>query len=275
MSRLHLSGLHLYPVKSLRGCAVTSAGVDAFGLVGDRRFMVVDAGGRCLTQRTLPRMALVATQLEKEFLGLAAPGLPDLRVHRASDPAAPLRRVTVWKHEGLAAEDCGAAAAAWLTEFLGADCRLVRLGREYERFVLKSAARPGDAVSFADACPFLLIGEGSLAGLNDRLLARGEEPVPMDRFRPNLVISGAPPHAEDGWARVQVGPVGFRPAGPCARCVMVTTDQATARRGPEPLQTLAGYRRDARDPAQVNFGLNLIHEGKSGILRIGDPAVVG
>lgn len=274
MSRLHLSGLHFYPVKSLRGCTVTSAGVDAFGLAGDRRFMVVDAGGRFLTQRTLPRMALIATQLEREHLGLTAPGLPGLRVRRASDPAAPLLRVTVWRHEGLAAEDCGGEAAAWLQGFLGVECRLVRLGREYERFVLKSAARPGDSVSFADACPFLLIGEGSLAGLNDRLLARGEEPVPMDRFRPNLVIAGATPHAEDGWERLHIGPVGFRTAGPSARCVMVTTDQATARRSPEPLRMLAGYRRDARDPAQVNFGINLIHEGQSGILRIGDPVVV-
>jgi uncharacterized protein YcbX len=275
VSRLHLSGLYLYPVKSLRGCAVTSAGIDAFGPVGDRRFMIVDAGGRFLTQRTLPRMALIATRLEPDHLGLTVPGLPDLSVRRASDPSAPLRRVTVWRHEGIAAEDCGPAASAWLTHFLGVECRLVRLGREYERFVLKSAARPGDAVSFADACPFLLIGEASLAALNDRLLTRGEEPVPMERFRPNLVIAGAAAHAEDAWQTLQVGPVRFRPAGPCARCVVVTTDQATGRRSPEPLQTLAGYRRDARDPSQVNFGLNLIHEVASGILRVGDPVDAG
>lgn len=274
MSRLHLSGLYLYPVKSLRGCAVTSAGIDAFGLVDDRRFLVVDAAGRFLTQRTLPRMALIGTTLGDEHLILAARGLPDLIVRRASDPSAPLRRVTVWKHEGLAAEDCGDEPASWLTDFLGVNCRLVRLGREYERFVLKSAARPGDAVSFADSCPFLLIGEASLAGLNDRLIAGNEEPVPMDRFRPNLVVSGAAPHAEDRWKGLQIGPVVFRPAGPCARCVVVTTDQATAGRSPEPLRTLAGYRRDDRDTSLVNFGLNLIHEGKSGVLRLGDPVNV-
>lgn len=271
---MHLAGLFIYPVKSLRGCAVPSAGVDALGLIGDRRFLVVDPEGRFLTQRSLPRMALIGTALGDEHLVLTATGRPDLTVRRAPDPSAPLRRVTIWKHEGIAAEDCGDESASWLTDFLGVNCRLVRAGREYERFVLKSAARPGDAVNFADSCPFLLIGEASLAGLNDRLLARDEESVPMDRFRPNLVIAGATPHAEDGWQGLQVGPVVFRPAGPCARCVVVTTDQATAQRGHEPLRTLAGYRRDARDPSLVNFGINLIHEGKSGTFRLGDPVNV-
>jgi uncharacterized protein YcbX len=273
VSRLFLSGLHLYPVKSLRGCAVMTAEVDAFGLAGDRRFLVVDPTGRFLTQRSLPRMALINTRLEAAHLVLSAPGLPDLQVPRSSDPSSPLRRVTVWKHEGLAAEDCGQEAAAWLTGFLGVDCGLVRQGREYERQVLKSAARPGDAVSFADSCPFLLVGESSLAGLNDRLLARGEEPVPMNRFRPNLVFTGGAPHVEDGWRALRIGPVPFRSAGPCARCIVVTTDQATSARHAEPLHTLGGYRRDSRDPTQVNFGLNLIQVTKAGTLSVGDPVV--
>jgi uncharacterized protein YcbX len=275
VSQLRLSGLYLYPVKSLRGCAVSSATLDAFGLVGDRRFLVVDTAGRFLTQRTLPRLALIAPRLEEHRLVLAAPGFPDLAVGRAPDPAAALQRVAVWQHADLAAEDCGDGPADWLTRFLGMNCRLVRQGRGYERPVPKAAARPGDSVGFADSCPFLLIGESSLAGLNDRLAAREEEPVPMDRFRPNLVVTGAAAHAEDAWTDIRIGPVIFRPAGPCARCVVVTTDQATARRGHEPMRTLAGYRRDPQDPTQVNFGINLIHGSKSGLLQVGDPVIAG
>jgi uncharacterized protein YcbX len=271
---MQLAGLFLYPVKSLGGCAVASAEVDRFGLVGDRRFLVVDPEGRFLTQRTLPRMALVGTRLEAGRLTLSAPGRPDLAVSRAPDPAAPLRRVSVWKHDGLVAEDCGREAAAWLSGFLGVNCGLVRIGRDYERTVLKPAARPGDSVSFADACPFLLLGEATWADLNDRLIAHGEEPVPCDRFRANLLVSGSPPGAEDGWSTVRIGGIVFRSAGPCARCVVTTTDQTTAQRGPEPLRTLAGYRRDLRDPTQVNFGVNLVHETRQGRLQVGDRAAV-
>lgn len=271
---MQLAGIFLYPVKSLGGCAVASAAVDRFGLVGDRRFLVVDPEGRFLTQRTLPRMALIGTRLETGRLTLSAPGRPDLAVSRVPDPAAPLRRVSVWKHEALVVEDCGREAAGWLSGALGVDCGLVRIGRDYERTVLKPAARLGDSVSFADACPFLLLGEASWTDLNDRLMARGEEPVPLDRFRANFIVSGSPPGAEDDWHTVRVGEVVFRSAGPCARCVVTTTDQATARRGPEPLRTLAIYRRDPGDPSQVNFGLNLLHETKHGALQVGDPVTV-
>lgn len=267
---MHLAGLFLYPVKSLRGCAVAACELDAFGPVGDRRFLVVDAAGRFLTQRTHPQMALVGTQLEPTRLTLSAPGRADLVVSRASDPSAPVRRVTVWQHENLAAEDCGREAAAWLTAFLEVDCALVRLGRDYGRAVLKPAARPDDNVGFADACPFLLLGEATFADLNDRLLARGEEPVPLDRFRANLIVGGSRAGAEEGWTAFTIGTIEFRSAGPSARCVVTTTDQATARRGPEPLRTLAEYRRDPHDPTVVNFGVNLIHATKSGILRVGD-----
>jgi uncharacterized protein YcbX len=268
---MQLAGLYIYPVKSLRGCAVESATLDELGIVGDRRFLVVDVEGRFLTQRTLPRMALIGTRLDPDHLTLSALGQTDLVVRRAPDPAAPRRHVSVWKHEGIAAEDCGPEASAWLTGFLGVNCDLVRLGHDYQRYVLKSGARPGDAVSFADSCPFLLLGEGSFADLNDRLIAQGEEAVPLDRFRANLIIRGASPGAEDGWRKLHIGTLAFRSAGPCARCMVVTTDQATARRSPEPLRTLAGYRRDPRDPRVVNFGLNLIHESKAGTLRRGDP----
>jgi uncharacterized protein len=269
---MHLSGLFVYPVKSLRGCAVTGAEVDPLGLVGDRRFMVVDENNQMLTQRALPRMALITTGLGPANLKLAADGAGSISVPRASDPSAALRHVAVWKSDGLLAEDCGDAPAAWLSDFLGLKCRLVRSGAKFLRPVLKpNVASSGDLVGFADAFPFLIIAEASLAELNDRLAAQGEDAVPMNRFRPNLVVSGCEAFAEDNWPRLRIGEITFHAGGPCSRCIMTTTDQLTGQRGKEPLRTLATYRRDAAEPSDVNFGQNLIHETKTGTLRIGDP----
>lgn len=268
--------LFIYPVKSLRGIAVDAAEVDALGFAGDRRFLVVDGDGRFVTQRTVPRMAAVATALDAATLTLSAGGAGAVSVPRASDPAAPLRRVTVWGSEGLLAEDCGEEPAAWLTARLGQPVRLVRAGARFERPLKPSRARPGDRVAFADAFPFLAISEASLDRLNDRLAERDEEPVPMDRFRPNLVLSGCDAHAEDQWMRFRIGPVVFRQGGPCARCLVTTTDQMTGeRKGPEPLRTLATYRRAADDPSDVNFGANLVHETFTGTIRVGDDVVIG
>lgn len=272
---MHLSGLFIYPVKSLRACAVASAAVDALGLVGDRRFLVVDEAGRFLTQRTLPRMARVAAALSDDTLTLSAEGAGALRVPRAANPSAPLRSVAVWKSEGLQAEDCGDDAARWLGDFIGVKCRLVRIGAAFQRPILKpDVARPGDVVSFADSDPFLVISEASLDDLNARLAAQGHAALPMNRFRPSLVIAGCPAFAEDGWARLKIGDMVFRAAGPCSRCVITTTDQFTGERGKEPLRLLATYRRDPADPTSVNFGWNLIHETKSGTLRVGDAVEV-
>lgn len=268
-----LSAIWVYPVKGLRGCVLTTAEIDSLGAKDDRRFMVVDENGRFLSQRTVPQMALVGTKFSGDRLQLSAAGRDPITVDRASDPTAARRRVSVWKHDGLVAEDCGDDAAGWLTEVLGNRCRLVRIGREFHRLVLKPAARPGDVVSFADSVPFLVISEASLANLNDRLVERGEEPVPMNRFRPNLVVSGCAAFAEDEWKRFRIGRIAFRAAGPCGRCVVTTTDQETGIRGLEPLRTLATFRRDAEDPTDVNFGQNVIHEGP-GHLRVGDAVDV-
>lgn len=268
---MHLSGLFIYPVKGLRGFSVNTAMVDALGLVGDRRFLVVDETGRFLTQRTLPRMTHVDTALDATHLTLSATGAGRVRVSLAPDPTAPLRTVCIWKSEGLQAEDCGDLIAAFLSAFLATRCRLVRIGPAFCRPVLKTAARPDDVFHFGDGAPVLVISEASLADLNDRIVASGEESVPMARFRPNLVVTGCAAFAEDTWPRFRLGSAVFRAAGPSIRCIVTTTDQLTGERGKEPLRTLATFRRNAVDRTAVNFGQNLINETKSGSLRLGDP----
>jgi uncharacterized protein YcbX len=266
----------IYPVKSLRGCAVERAAIDERGISGDRRFMVVSPDGKFLTQRTLPRMALIATHLDESNLALLTAGHGSIRVPRASQSGADRLQVSVWKSDGLTAEDCGDEAAAWLSDVLGTRCRLVRAGTDFQRAVRRAPEGLAERqVGFADAFPGLLLTEASLADLNDRLVENSEEAVPMDRFRPNLVIAGATPYAEDSWTRVRIGDVVFRSAGPCARCTVTTTDQATGARGTEPLRTLAQYRRDPAKPEDVNFGQNVIPEATRGVIRVGDPIVVG
>jgi uncharacterized protein len=267
---MQVSGLFIYPVKSLRGLSVPTAEIDALGLAGDRRFLVIDAAGKFLTQRQLPRMALVSTALANGTLTLSADSAGRVDVATASDPSAPLCAVAVWKSEGLQAEDCGPAAAAWLGDFLQVSCRLVRIGEKFHRPVLKKAARPGDAFSFADGAPLLVASEASLADLNDHIQENAGEPVPMDRFRPNVVIAGCPAFAEDRWPAFRAGDVVLRNAGKSDRCIVTTTDQRTGVRGKEPLRTLAAYRRDPVDPSSVYFGANYINETKRGTLRVGD-----
>jgi MOSC domain-containing protein len=268
----HLIALFVYPVKSCRGIALTRAAVDARGFVGDRRFLVVDAHDRFLTQRVEPRMALIETALNGADLVLAAAGRSAVRVPLQSPARNPeLRSVVIWR-DTVTAEDCGDEPAAWLTGFLGLPCRLVRQGPAYARPVaerklpaaLAPAGPAGHEVSFADAFPFMLLSEESLADLNRRL----PTPLPMNRFRPSLVVAGGAPYGEDEWLRFRIGDVVFHGATRCGRCIVTTTDQSTAERAKEPLATLATYRRD--DEGNVMFGRNLIHETKTGRLAVGD-----
>jgi len=259
-----LSQLYVYPIKSCGGIALESAAVSATGLRYDRRWMLVDEAGGFLSQRRLPRMALISVRFGPEHLIVGAPGMPDLEVPLHPE-TGDLVDVCVWGDAGRGAP-IGDEADRWFGEFLGFPCRLIYKPDDDVRLVDSLYAEDGDQVGFADGFSFLLISEASLDDLNGRL----EEPVPMDRFRPNLVVRGCEPYAEDRWSLVRVGDVSFRVAEPCPRCAITTVDQKTGSRGKEPLRTLATYRRSG---GEVFFGRNLIH-ASLGTVRVGDPVEV-
>jgi len=256
--------LYVYPIKSCGGVALESAAVSATGLRHDRRWMLVDERGQFLSQRELPRMALISVRLAPEHLIVGAPGLPDLEVPLEPETGN-LVDVRVWGDAGCGAP-VGEEADRWFGEFLKFPCRLVHKPDGDVRLVDSPYAENGDQVGFADAFAFLLISEASLEDLNGRL----EEPVPMNRFRPNLVVRGCGPYAEDRWSRVLVGSVPFRGAEPCSRCAITTVDQETGTRGKEPLRTLATYRGSGEG---VLFGRHLIH-ASPGTVHLGDPVEV-
>jgi uncharacterized protein YcbX len=260
---MHLSSLHIYPLKSARGIPVDTVELDDFGPVFDRRWMLISPDSVVVTQREAHRLALVEVELANGRLKLSAPRAGGLEVGQGGE-ASPLVEVEIWNHRCLA-RDLGEEAASWFTSFLGEPVRLVFMPQETFRPVDPNYVTRPRRVSFADGFPLLLIGDGSLAELNRRLA----RPVPMNRFRPNLVLADAAPFAEDGWATVKIGSVVFDVVKPCARCVVTTIDQQTAEPGREPLRTLATFRK--RDNG-VHFGQNLLHRGP-GRVRVGDMAV--
>lgn len=252
--------LHIYPVKSCRGISVDSAAVVPTGFRYDRQWMVVAPDGGFLSQRSYPVLARVGTRIESDHLILEAHDRPRLEVS-VGEPEGIERSVTVWT-DRCGAVSAGPDAAEWFSSLLGSPCELVRQPNAGVRQVDRRFAEEGDRVAFADGFPFLLISQASVKELNVRLV----EPVPADRFRANIIIDGCEAHAEDRWAEITIGEVGFRVAKPCARCVVVTTDQKSGGRSPEPLRTLAGYRSVA---GKVLFGQNLVHL-EMGELHVGD-----
>lgn len=248
MPGIWLSGLYRYPVKALRGLALPESRVELRGLAYDRRWMVVDGQGKFLTQRQWPRLALVEVAIASPNLQLQAPGMPDLSFALVPEAVEPIT-VEVWGDDCMALP-MGSRSQAWFSQYLGIPCQLVYMPDHSLRPAGHGSV--GDVpVSFADGYPFLLISQGSLDDLNQRL----SDPVPMNRFRPNLVVAGCEPFAEDTWAEIQIGDVTFRCVKPCSRCIVTTTDQITAQRSPEPLRTLATYRHHQ---GEILFGQNLI-----------------
>jgi uncharacterized protein YcbX len=259
---MHLSSLHLYPIKSCAGIAVSEWPVDAMGLRYDRRWMVVTPRGQFVTQREVPRLALVQAAIVPPHLRLSAPGMPELVVPLEPMGGRPVA-VRVWD-DALTVVAPDHKADAWFSDVVEQECQLAYMPETVVREVDRSYAPDGGRTGFADGFPFLLIGEASLEELNRRLTA----PLPMNRFRPNLVVAGSAPFAEDGWRRMRMAGIPMQVVKPCARCVVTTTDQAAGRRaGDEPLRTLAAFRR--RDDA-VLFGQNVVHYG-TGTLRVGEP----
>ena len=268
MSELRLSGLSIYPVKSLAGIHLQQSEVDRFGLRHDRRWMLVDAQGEFLSQRRLPRMVLIQQRITGDELILHGAGQAALHLPLRPGPAERIK-VKVWQ-DICQAQRCGREADQWLSSFLGQTCRLVYMPDAVKRSVDPDYASAQDQTAFSDGFPLLLISEASLEDLNGRL----ESPLPMSRFRPNLVVKGCAPFAEDGWSHIRIGGLVFRLVKPCTRCVITTVNPLTAETGPEPLKTLATYRRQGN---QVLFGQNLLHE-TTGPLKLGmqievlDPA---
>jgi uncharacterized protein YcbX len=261
---MYLSGLYVYPIKSAGGIPLEASAVDRRGLRHDRRWMLVDETGCFTSQRRFPRMALIRVHIEPDGLVVDAPDMPSLEVP-LQPPAGRLMLTRVWD-DLVESLTVGHDADRWFSGFLDVSCRLVYLPDESVRPVDPAYSGPGDQAGLADAFPFLLISEASLADLNARL----EEPVPMGRFRPNLVVRGCKPFAEDNWRLVRIGSIAFRVVKPCERCAITTVNQRTATTSKEPLRMLARYRRSGK---QVLFGQNLIHD-KRDTLHTDDPVEV-
>ncbi|MFF3860241.1 MOSC domain-containing protein [Streptomyces sp. NPDC002209] len=272
MANLYVQALHVHPVKSVAGTAPDEVVVEPWGLSGDRRWALVDTEGTVITQRQQPRLALAAARpLGSGAVALSAPGMAELVVE-VPEPG-PLEPVVLFgkKVETVVA---ASAAAQWFSAYLGVPARLVHMDDPaVRRPVDPDYALPGETVSLADGYPVLLVTLASLDALNS-LIAQGdhpeEGPLPMNRFRPSVVVAGAEAWAEDGWRRIAIGDAVFRGVRECGRCIVTTTDQATAERGREPLKTLARHRRIGKSLA---FGRQLVPV-RVGTVRVGDEVRV-
>ena len=265
---IRLASIHIYPMKAVRAVNLDESRVEPWGLAGDRRWLLVDEDGRFISQREESSLARVVVSCGPDGIRVSADGRTSLVI---AEPAATatLLKVRVWSSTLLAAA-AGPAADAWFSAYLGRPARLVHLDDPTRRPVDPEFGRAGDVVSFADGYPLLLTSDGSLGELGGWLAADGERPVPMTRFRPSVVVAGAPPWAEDRWRRVRIGAVPFRVAKPCGRCLVTTTDQVTGERGRQPLKMLGRRRRFGQ---QLVFGQNLIPDA-GGVIRVGDPVEI-
>ena len=250
---MHVSELYVYPIKSLRGVALGQAWLDERGIRHDRRWMLIDANGRFISQREAHQLALVDVAIDSDALLVSAPGMTALRVP-FGDPAT-RERCTIWR-DVVDAAPVSAAADEWFSRYLGRACRLVHMPDASRRIVDRDYVPTERVVGFADAFPLLLIGQGSLDLLNEKLAEQGERTVSMQRFRPNIVVAGSPPHAEDLWRQIRIGEIDVDVVKPCARCVITTIDVESAQASDEPLRTLAGYRKQG---SKVLFGQNAVH----------------
>lgn len=267
LDSLTIQDLYIYPIKSLAGIRVSAAKVEERGFELDRRWMLIDETGKFMSQRTLPQMALLKVEIEAE----------SLKVYHASSTSNSIQipfetngeeisAVTVWD-DAMPATLVDSKIDEWFTKALGVNVRLVKMPRSTHRKVDPKYAVNGESVSFADGMPYLLIGQKSLEDLNSKL----DEGVPMNRFRPNIVVTGGEAFDEDSWGKIQIGEVDFQVVKPCARCVMVTVDQTTGHKAAEPLKTLAKFRKEGN---KILFGQNMVALS-IGLIKVGDEIKMG
>lgn len=268
---LQLTAINRYPVKSCRGESLDAAVVQPWGLAGDRRWMVIDADGNAVTAREFPRLLLVRPELIAGGVRLQAPGVDDIVVQ---EPSGQHSTVTLFHRRPFPATLADDWAHQWVGGFVGRPCRLVFQDDPTGRPTNPEYSNAEDRVSLADGYPLLVTTEESLAALN-AMIEDGplgdEAPLPMMRFRPSIVVSGGAAWAEDGWRVLQVGDARFRAVKGCDRCVVTTIDPDTARKGKEPIATLARHRK--WDGATW-FGMNLVPDTPGAEIRVGDRVEV-
>ncbi|MCA7999922.1 MOSC domain-containing protein [Burkholderia metallica] len=274
-----ISELFVYPIKSCAGIALSRAQLLETGLAYDRHWLITDPAGQMITQRTHPRLALIRTALDSEALVLNAPGMRELRTPLDGDvsPATPKMAATVWR-DTVDAIDTGAETAAWLTEFLGTPTKLARFAADARRSCNRKWTGDVDThTQFADGYPLLVIGQSSLDDLNARLAAKGAPAIPMNRFRPNIVVSDLDAYEEDFVEHFDAEgatPVRLRLVKPCTRCPMPTIDQVTGAPDPawphEPTDTMQTYRANPNFNGELTFGVNaIVVAGAGAWLEIG------
>lgn len=249
MSNLKLTQIWIYPIKSLGGITLPSAEVMGKGLQYDRRWMLVDETGTCMTQRVYPKMALFKLSIENRHL-IVSYGQDSIKLELQTQETSAPKNAIIW-NDTVLVNEVSQAYSQWFSELLGHRCALVYFPEENARPVDPSYKLNDEHVSLADAYPFLIIGQSSLDDLNSRLT----EPIPMNRFRPNFIFEGGKPYDEDTWRTFAIGSTQFVGVKPCARCLVPTVNQDTAEKGVEPVKTLASYRKKGNN---IYFGQNLI-----------------
>jgi len=247
---INLSNLTYYPIKACRGFDVTESRVERMGLANDRRMMVVTPDGEFLTQREHAKLALITPTLKNDSVTLSAPNFDS--IHFTTQKTGTATPVNIWWSKGVQAIDQGNETAQWFSDWLGISVRLVHIDSNFKRKLNSDfAINEDDHTGFADGYPILIISEASLQDLNSKL----DSALPMNRFRPNIVVQNCEPFAEDTWKRIRIGDVEMALVKPCARCEVTTIDKETLERNKEPLKTLATYRKQKNG---AMFGVNVI-----------------
>ena len=260
--RLIVQDIFIYPIKSLGGIRLSEAEVQERGFQYDRRWMLVDSSGMFLTQRNLTQLALLEVKTVGDQLHVFSKKSPEIQVQVPIGQAeGPEITVTIWDDE-LLAKIVSNEIDQWFSKYLGFEAHLVVMPESTHRKVDPRYAVLDESVSFADGMPYLLIGQESLDDLNSKLASS----VPMDRFRPNIVMTGGSAFFEDQLIKIKIGEVDFQIVKPCARCVLTTVDQASGEKGKEPLRTLSTYRTRNN---KIYFGQNVVAL-QSGTVRVGD-----